>query len=343
MQTSSGLQTFNSRGVADPLDVLLRMLSDGQEHFLADLAEVLQEDHDTIFRMLDVLENGGLRLHRSRGGFTTDAFQPLDAIAIETTLVEMSLNADVFVLSLTDSTNSQLLAAFRTNAMSAEMTVLASELQQAGRGRLGRVWHSSPGASLTVSFALIVPVTPADLSGFSLMCGLAARDALLRHGVEGFLKWPNDLLSSGGKLGGILVETQKLNDGGLGVVIGIGINVAGDEGRDHALAGREIALAPTDMGASGAHLPVDRNRLVADLAQCLSNRIEVFKRHGFAPMVWEWNSAHAFQDEQVSMIDDGKVMVTGKALGVDDFGRLLLETGQGVRTLISGDVSLRAG
>ena len=345
MKTSTGIQSFNALGigVADPLDTMLSILSDGHEHLLVELTEALKQDSDAVYRMLDVLEGGGLRLRRSRDGFATDAFVPLSALSIETTLVERSLNADVYVLSLTDSTNSQLLAAYRTNAMTAEMTVLATELQQAGRGRLGRVWHSSPGASLAVSFALVLPLAPADLSGFSLMCGLAARDALLRHGVEGYLKWPNDLLSLGGKLGGILVETQKLHDGGLGVVIGIGINVTADEGRDHALSGSDMATGASDMCASGARPPVDRNRLVADLAQCLVARIEVFKRHRFAPMVWEWNSAHAFQDEQVAMIEGGKTMVTGKALGVDDYGRLLLDTGAGgVKTLIAGDISLRA-
>ena len=346
VKTPAGIQSFNALGVgiADPLDTLLVILADGREHLLGELSELLKEDHDAIYRMLDVLENGGLRLHRSQDGYSTDPFLPLNALDIETTLVEMSLNADVFVLSLTDSTNSQLLSAFRTNAMTSEMTLLAAEMQQAGRGRLGRVWHSTPGASLAVSFALVLSPIPSVLSGFSLMCGLAARDALLRHGVEVVLKWPNDLLAGGGKLGGILVETQKLNHGGgLGIVIGIGLNVLADEGREHALAGREMAIPPTDMAASGARPPVDRNRLVADLAQCLSSRIEIFKKHGFAPMVWQWNSAHAFQDEQVSMVEDGTVMVTGKALGVDDLGQLLLETSEGIKTLVAGDVSLRAG
>lgn len=325
----------------DPLAPLLQALADGQPRTVPGLAILTGATHEAIERGLAALAGAGLSLTYENDRVSCSPFAALDAIAIETACVEHSLPADVHVVALTDSTNSRLLDAARANRLGPTATILATELQSAGRGRMGRVWHSTPGASLTVSIALPLRRRASLLSGLPLACGLAAREALFRHGVEAELKWPNDLLAGAGKIGGILVEIHAASEERCIVVVGIGLNVYADEERTHALSSRENSLPSTDLIAAGARQPLDRNRIIGDLADCLSNRLARFAADGFEPMVSAWNAAHAFQDLEVSLIEGGATLVRGIARGADTLGRLQVETEEGMRTIIVGDVSVR--
>src|SRR5690349_2264995 len=102
--------------------------------------------------------------------------------------------------------------------------LLAAEQQTAGRGRRGRRWHSAPGSSAMFSLAKIVRRPSRELAGLSLVAGVGAARALRALGAARVaLKWPNDLVMDGAKLGGILVETSSRAPATL-AVIGIGIN-----------------------------------------------------------------------------------------------------------------------
>src|SRR5690349_21145101 len=127
---------------------------------------------------------------------------------------------EVRVVGETGSTNADLLA--QAGSGSAEGLVLVAEAQTAARGRQGRQWASPPRAALTFS-VLLRPrgVPPALLGWVPLLAGVAAASAVRSvAGVETALKWPNDVIADGGKLGGILAERS-----GPAVVVGIGINV----------------------------------------------------------------------------------------------------------------------
>ncbi len=123
----------------------------------------------------------------------------------------------VEVLPEIDSSNSELMR--RTRAGQHEPTLLVAERQTAGRGRMGRVWQSQPGDSLT--FSLSLPLSPQDWSGLSLAVGLSLAESL--HPDVG-LKWPNDLWFQDRKLGGILVEAASMG-GRSQVVVGVGLNI----------------------------------------------------------------------------------------------------------------------
>ena len=124
----------------------------------------------------------------------------------------------VEILPEIDSTNTELMR--RARAGQAEPVLLVAEMQTAGRGRLGRGWHSAPGASLT--FSLGLPLAPADWSGLSLAVGVSLAGSL--HPAIG-LKWPNDLWWEQRKLAGILIETAAIGSQ-RHAVIGIGVNIA---------------------------------------------------------------------------------------------------------------------
>jgi BirA family biotin operon repressor/biotin-[acetyl-CoA-carboxylase] ligase len=210
--------------------------------------------------------------------------------------------------------------------------LLVAEHQTAGRGRAGRSWLSSSGGSLTFSLAWHFADGPQRLLGLPLAVGVALAETLGRLGVQVQLKWPNDLLKDGNKLAGILIETQA-GLGGTWAVIGIGLNLVMPEDLEQQI-GRSVADA--------AWLArMDRDALMAALLDGLAAMLGEFEQAGFAPFCPRWNLRHAWQGATVRILDRGEVLHEGMAAGVDDGGRLLLDTEGGRITIVAGDVSLR--
>jgi BirA family biotin operon repressor/biotin-[acetyl-CoA-carboxylase] ligase len=228
----------------------------------------------------------------------------------------------------TGSTNADLLA--RAASLAGPVLLMAGT-QTAGRGRAGRTWHSAAGASLTFSLAWKFKRTLPQLVGLPLAVGVAIADALHGCGVDVRLKWPNDVLLDGRKLAGILIETATAPDG-LWTVIGIGINLA----LPQTLAGRIDSPA-----AALPPLRVTRTELLAALLNSLAPALSEFDVTGIAPFTERWNALHAWRGEPVMVLDQGQARQQGIAIGVDDTGRLLLDTADGQLALLSGDVSLR--
>lgn len=238
----------------------------------------------------------------------------------------------VEVVLETGSTNADLLA--RAPQL-LEPVLLVAEHQTAGRGRAGRSWLSSSENSLTFSLAWKFERGPQVLSGLPLAVGVALGDALGQLGVQVQLKWPNDVLKDGDKLAGILIETQSAAGGGTWAVIGIGLNlIMPDE--VEAQLGRSAAGAPWLAR-------MERDLLMAALLDTLADALRLFAHQGFAAFSARWNLLHAWQGQTVVILDNGQVLQEGLAAGVDDSGRLLLDTAEGRIPVLAGDVSLRLG
>jgi BirA family biotin operon repressor/biotin-[acetyl-CoA-carboxylase] ligase len=240
-----------------------------------------------------------------------------------------SCGVQVEVVHETGSTNADLLA--RAPALAAPLLLIA-ENQTAGRGRAGRSWLSSAGNSLTFSLAWRFEAGPQALSGLPLALGVALAETLARLGVQVRLKWPNDVLKDGDKLAGILVETAPA-ERGIWAVIGIGLNLVMPDEMEQAI-GRTVAAAPWLAR-------MDRDELMAALLDGLAAVLREFERTGFAAFAGRWNMLHEYQGSEVRILDQGAVLHEGRAAGVDDAGRLLLDTAQGRITIAAGDVSLR--
>ena len=241
-----------------------------------------------------------------------------------------SANVAVEVVEETGSTNADLLA--RAASLEAPLLLVARN-QTAGRGRAGRSWLSSSEGSLTFSLAWRFEGGVNRLAGLPLAVGVALAETLGRLGVQVGLKWPNDVLRDGDKLAGILIETQAAPTGGVWAVIGIGLNLLMPDEAE-ALLGRSIASLPWLAR-------MDRNELLAALLDGLADALREFERAGFAAFAARWNLRHAWQGETVTILDRGAVLHEGAAAGVDDAGRLLLDTVEGRIAIMAGDVSLR--
>jgi BirA family biotin operon repressor/biotin-[acetyl-CoA-carboxylase] ligase len=237
---------------------------------------------------------------------------------------------DVEVVALTGSTNADLLArAFEL----VRPTLLIAEHQSAGRGRAGRSWLSAAGASLTFSLAWKFAGGPQRLLGLPLAIGVALAEAVAFHGVPVQLKWPNDVLRDGAKLAGILIETRGAADGGTWAVIGIGLNLLMPDEMEHRI-GRAVATAPWLAR-------MERDVLMAALLSALAGAMNQFEAAGFAAFRARWDGLHAWRGQQVAIVDAGATVRQGVAVGVDDSGRLLLDTDGGRVAVLAGDVSLR--
>jgi len=212
-------------------------------------------------------------------------------------------------------------------ALRAEGPILvAAEEQTAGRGRRGRRWHSAPGAGITFSLGLRIRRPARELPALSLVAGVACIQALHALGVhEARLKWPNDLVVAGAKLGGILVETRNGT-----AVIGIGINCRRSPHLEAKVRRRVAFLSD--------FLAVPRNAVIERLARNLVEALAVFEQQGLAPLrrQWEAMDAHAGQRLRVRLAD-GRV-ISGVANGLAQDGALQLLTPKGMQWVRSGRV-----
>lgn len=236
------------------------------------------------------------------------------------------------VVAETGSTNADLLARLHSLTLP---TLLAAEMQTAGRGRAGRQWHAAPGAALTFSLAWKFDSPLQSLVGLPLAVGVMIAETLAGFDIDVRLKWPNDVLKDGNKLAGILIETaaaRNAPDGGVWAVIGIGINMAMPD-RLAATIGRPVA----DL----SDLELDCNVLLAALLDTLSEALTQFDQEGFGVFADRWNRLHAYTGQPVAIFDQDRISHEGKAIGIDLSGRLLLETASGMVAITAGDVSLR--
>ncbi|ABR89902.1 bifunctional biotin operon repressor /biotin--[acetyl-CoA-carboxylase] synthetase [Janthinobacterium sp. Marseille] len=235
------------------------------------------------------------------------------------------------IVAETGSTNADLLA--RAPHLQ-QPTLLWAQVQTAGKGRAGRAWHTPAGAALTFSLAWKFNLPLQGLLGLPLAVGVVIAEALRTFGVDARLKWPNDVLKDDGKLAGILIETvaDKSGQPASWVVIGVGINIARASDLS-AQTGRAV-VAATELAA-------EPERAMAALLDGFAQALPRFEQEGFAGFVDAWNALDAYAGQAVNILDQGQVLHSGHAAGVDAGGRLLLDTAQGRITVVAGDVSLR--
>lgn len=202
--------------------------------------------------------------------------------------------------------------------------LIAAEEQTAGRGRRGRRWHSAPGAGVTFSLARRIHRPARELAALSLVAGVGTARALVALGTPARLKWPNDLMVDGAKLGGILVETRNGNH----VVIGIGLNCHRDPALE-AKVRRKLAYL------NGS---VTRNEVIRRVGRALLEALEQFEKHGLDALRAEWEAmdAHAGQRLRVRLANGRTFSGIAAGLGAD--GSLQIRTRQGLRAVRSGRV-----
>jgi len=210
-----------------------------------------------------------------------------------------------------------------------------ADQQSAGKGRSGRVWMSAEG-NLAISLAFRLTCEPATAAQLSLVAGVAVREALCSIAPELAarlrLKWPNDILLEGAKLGGILVETASGGPGGgLIAVVGMGVNVAAAP----VIEGRDV----TALSDVGHHTSVES--LVSALREAMDRALVLWEEGtGFRGVRARWLDGALAAGTRLR-VHAGAERAEGTFAGLDEDGALLLEIpGEGRKRFTFGDVML---
>ena len=207
-----------------------------------------------------------------------------------------------------------------------------AEFQLGGRGRSGRKWISPYGDNLALSVAMVVDCSVASLSGLSLAIGFGMVEAFRAQKVEGiYLKWPNDVLLSGKKTAGILIEVDPVTAHRTKVVVGVGVNIGSFPPVD------VIGQQATRIGLAST---LSRETIALATIRAIERSAKRFVLQGLSPIVERWREVDAYQSQEVDLLI-GEDRVSGTNVGINHAGHLLIETTSGLEEFSMGDVSLR--
>ena len=318
---------------------LLQMLADGEYHSGQDLALALGVSRTAVWKQLNRLGELGLEVDSVKGrGYRLPG--GVDLLCADRIRAGLSPEAGALLnrLEILDDTDSTNAHAMRRLAQGAGAGLVCSaERQTAGRGRRGRQWVSPYARNLYLSLTWEFSQGAAALEGMSLAVGVAVARALAACELPPVrLKWPNDILFEGAKLGGILLEMAGDVAGVCQVVVGIGLNVAMP-----ATAAGAIDQAWTDIATLAGGKYPGRNTLMAALLNELLPLVAAFEAQGFGPWREAWQALDAYAGVAV-VLNTGSQRIAGTARGVDERGALQLETMTGIQAVYGGEISLRA-
>ena len=215
-----------------------------------------------------------------------------------------------------------------------EGTVVTADEQIAGRGTKGRAWHSARGKGLYVS--VILRPRSASMALLPLAAGLAARDAVATVcGLEALLRWPNDLVVGGRKLGGILCEAAFLGSLPEYAILGTGLNIYHEDGDFPA------ELRPAAISISGAGgRPIEREALLAELLAQTALRAAMLERGapGAAELIADFERHSEFRPGDPIEVLAGDETVRGAYRGLDPDGALVIAGPSGVRRFAAAEI-----
>ena len=299
------------------------------------LARDLGVSHSTLARWVDKLRAAGVEIRGEL--FTGYRLTRVPDIVLpqilRPRLRTLSLGRSFFHFYSVDSTNAFAARMLAHGRAVPDGALILAESQTAGRGRLGRSWHSEPENGLYFSVLLRPEVSPSLAPLFTLACAVAMHHTVERiTKVDADIKWPNDLLVGGKKIAGILAEIHAETDRIHSLVMGVGLNV------NHQALPEEIVDRATSLRlASGRHQ--SRLDLLVDFLEQFERIVDRFKVSGPASVVSEWTGHSSFATGREVEISDGYRTVRGKTSGLNSVGALRIETSPGnIEDIYSGDL-----
>lgn len=289
-----------------------------------------------VWKQIRSLRKRGIPVDAVRGrGYRIHGGVPLldrERITADLLLPVRTRLTGIEVLLQVESTSTYLFAEREPEGPSA----CVAEVQTAGRGRRGRAWHAPFGSAVCLSLAQQFRQLPPGFGGIGLVAGVAVADALATLGYHQVgLKWPNDLVVDGAKLGGLLVESRGESGGATRVVVGVGVNWRLPAG---ALDGL-VEQPHTDLASLPVALPT-RDAVVAQLLNALTLSLDEFTTGGFGAFRRRWEARDVLRGRRVIVHLDRET-VAGTALGIDGEGALRVDTPDGERRFTGGEVSVR--
>lgn len=256
----------------------------------------------------------------------------LQAEAIRARLRARRVGCQLHVLGEVDSTNAHARRLARGGAP--DGTVVLAEGQTAGRGRRGQPWFSPSGVNLYASVLLRPSLRPRDLGVFSLLASLALADAIRETGVLPAIKWPNDVLVQGKKVGGSLMECALRGEEIDYVILGVGVNLNVEPEVLHGALGPSGVFA-TSLAAAVGH-EIDRNAFAASFLSHLDRWLERWTTEGPPAVLAAWRERDILTGRRVEVRGRGG-QFEARVVGLDLSGGLLVRDTLGRQHLLTSE------
>jgi BirA family biotin operon repressor/biotin-[acetyl-CoA-carboxylase] ligase len=306
------------------------------------LSKCLGISRSAIWKRIGKLKKEGFKIEAStKKGYKLNLLTyPYSKSAILQTLTTHTLGHELKFYEQTDSTNTALKRLAAQGAC--EGTVIISESQSKGRGRLGRSWVSKPGKGIWMSVLLRPLLHPSRVQSLTLAAAVAVCQALSEFNIEGFgIKWPNDIIIDGRKVCGILTELSAEAERVAWVIVGIGLNVNHLE-EDFPKNLKPIATSLRLCSINRE--PLNRSLLASAIINRLESVYDNFINNnddGASWLVEEWKKYNATLGKRVMVTMQGQ-KITATAYDILSDGRLVIKKDDGtILKLLSGEVSLR--
>jgi BirA family biotin operon repressor/biotin-[acetyl-CoA-carboxylase] ligase len=301
----------------------------------ARIAREIGVSRSTVWRWVERLRELGVRAkgHPHTGYFLEKVPDILTPDMLRQRLKGSLFGKRIYHFFKVDSTNR--VALDLGHAGEPEGAVILAEEQTAGRGRVGRSWHSERAAGIYVTLLLRPKLAPVQAPLLTIMAGVAARTAIeAQTGLIGDLKWPNDLMIGGKKAGGILTEMYAEPGQVRFVIVGIGLNV-----NQEKFAG-ELGSVATSLRAQAGR-PQSRLELLMRLLREFENDYNRFLREGSEGVLERFTAASSYAQGKRVRVSNGKESFTGITAGLASEGLLRVRRDNGqVVTIIAGDVEV---
>lgn len=316
---------------------LLHLLNSSRFVSGTELGRQLALSRAAIWKQIKQLEQLGLEIetHRQQGYRLNQAYRFFEPALLSAALkAQTAPVAHLEVYPSCPSTN-LLLHGRLQQGQTIHQAMIVADLQTAGRGRRGRAWISPLGSSICLSWGWRFEGSAQQLEGLSLAVGVVLVQVLQELGIQGVgLKWPNDLYTAEGKLGGILIELAGDLAGPCELILGVGLN----DTRPQQQA--EIDQPLAYLSDYTKTLP-DKNQLAAFLTQAVFRLLATYLDQGFAAYTEKWNELHLWQDRQARILAHGQQEQV-RLGGVNQRGELEVFNQAGVpRFLSGGEISVR--
>lgn len=316
---------------------ILRMLKETKGYISGqELCEHFNVSRTAVWKVIKQLEAEGYLIEavRNKGYRLKHSGDLLSKAELESSMNTKWAGCNILYFDEVDSTNTQ--AKLSAESGASHGTLVVSDCQLTGKGRRGRDWSSPRGVGIWMSLIMRPDLHPSSASMLTLVAAMAVADGIEKTaGIPTGIKWPNDIVSSGKKICGILTEMSTELECINYVVTGIGINANTEEFPE------EICKVASSIYLE-AGKRVRRSSLIGAIMQAFEVYYEKFmKTCDMSGLIDDYNARLANKDKKVKVLKpDGDY--TGTALGIDKEGELLVETEDGqIHRVISGEVSVR--
>src|ERR1700720_3952897 len=300
----------------------------------ARIAREIGVSRSTVFRWVTRLRGLGVKVkgRAATGYFLEQVPDILTADMLRQRLRGSLFGKRIYHFFKTDSTNRVALEL--GHAGEPEGAVVLAEEQTAGRGRAGHTWHSERATGIYVTLLLRPKLAPVQAPLLTMMAGLSAHAAIqAQTGLTVDLKWPNDLLIGGKKVGGILTEMHAEPGQVRFVIVGIGLNVNQDK------FPAELAARATSLRAASGR-PQSRLELLVRLLREFERDYNDFLSDGPAGVIERFTKVSSYAQGKRVRVSNGKENFTGTTAGLGPEGLLQVKRDSGqVTTVIAGDVA----